>query len=54
MNSSKVAKSTAEVHSVPHDDHVDGVRLRLWIAATNGPTVHPSDYMSIENYGGMI
>jgi hypothetical protein len=23
------------------DDHVDGVRLRLWIAATNRPIVHP-------------
>jgi hypothetical protein len=21
--------------------HVDGVRLRLWTAATNGPIVHP-------------
>jgi hypothetical protein len=24
-----------------YNDHVDGVRLRLWTAATNGPTVHP-------------
>jgi hypothetical protein len=24
-----------------HDDHVDGVRLRLRNAATNGPIVHP-------------
>jgi hypothetical protein len=23
-----------------HDDHVDGVRLRLWTAATNGPIFH--------------
>jgi hypothetical protein len=27
-------------HDDDHD-HVDGVRLRLWIAATNGPTVRP-------------
>jgi hypothetical protein len=24
--------------------HVDGNRLRLWTAATNGPVVHPCDY----------
>jgi hypothetical protein len=24
------------------DDEVDGVRLRLWTVATNGPIVHPS------------
>lgn len=27
------------------DDHVDGVRLRLGTAATNGPTVHPQNYI---------
>jgi hypothetical protein len=25
------------------DDHVDGVRLRLSTAGTNGPIVHPPD-----------
>jgi hypothetical protein len=24
-----------------HDNHVKGVRLHLWAAATNGPIVHP-------------
>jgi hypothetical protein len=36
------------------DDHVDGVRLRLWTEATNGPVVdHPTD-MSVENHGAMM
>jgi hypothetical protein len=36
------------------DDHVDGVRLRLWSAATDGSIVYPLDYMNVENHGGMI
>jgi hypothetical protein len=35
-------------------DHVDGVRLCLWTAATNGPNVHPPDVMSMDSHGGMI
>jgi hypothetical protein len=31
------------IHHVSNDDHVYGVRLRLWTAATNGPIVHPLD-----------
>jgi hypothetical protein len=34
--------------------HVDGVRLSLWSAATNGPIVMPTWYMSMEIDGGMI
>jgi hypothetical protein len=36
------------------DVRVDGVRLCLWTAATNGPVVHGLDNMSMENHGGMI
>jgi hypothetical protein len=36
------------------DDHVDGVRLRLWITANNGLIVHPPGDMSMENHGEMI
>jgi hypothetical protein len=36
-------------------DHVDGVRLRLWTAATNGPIVHPpGDIWAWENHGEMM
>jgi hypothetical protein len=28
-----------------HDDHVDGVRLHLWIVATNGHIVHSPGYI---------
>jgi hypothetical protein len=34
--------------------HVDGVRLCLWTAATNGPTVHPQDYIWVWSHGRMI
>jgi hypothetical protein len=36
--------------------HVDGLRLCLRNAATNGPVVHPSGdiYISMERHGGMI
>jgi hypothetical protein len=42
-----------EVHVVVH---VDGVRLCLWTAASNGSNVHPPGYiyMSMNSYGGMI
>jgi hypothetical protein len=36
-------KNDTELSSEVHDnDHVDGVRQRLWTAATNGPIVYPS------------
>jgi hypothetical protein len=35
-------------------DHVGGVRLRLWTAATNGPIFHPHVIYEYENRGGMI
>jgi hypothetical protein len=34
--------------------HVDGVRLRLWTAATNGPFAYPSCDMSMESHGGIL
>jgi hypothetical protein len=39
---------------IDDDDHVDGMRLRLWTAAINGNIVIPSSEMSMENHGGMI
>jgi hypothetical protein len=37
-----------------HQAHVDGVRLRLSTAATNGPIVHPpGDNTSMDNHGRM-
>jgi hypothetical protein len=36
------SKSSAEYRkNVDDDDDVNGVRLRLWPAATNRPIVHP-------------
>jgi hypothetical protein len=38
-------------------DLVDGLRLRIWIAAINAPTVYPLGdilYMSVENHGGIM
>jgi hypothetical protein len=29
------------VYDDDDDDHVDGMKLRLWTAVTNGPIVHP-------------
>jgi hypothetical protein len=38
-----------------NDERVDGVRLRLWTAATNGPIFHPlGDIWAIQIHGGMI
>jgi hypothetical protein len=34
--------------------HVDGMRLCLWTAVTNGIIVHPADYIWIRNSGGII
>jgi hypothetical protein len=44
--------------TIDNEGDVDGVRLRLWTAATNGPIVHPQGdiikYMSMESNGGII
>jgi hypothetical protein len=34
--------------------YVDGVRLCIWTAASNGATVHPPDDISVRIPGGMI
>jgi hypothetical protein len=36
------------------DDHLYGMRLRLWTAAINWHVVHPPGDMSVESRGGMI
>jgi hypothetical protein len=48
-------KSYTSVDGLIMIDHVDGVRLYLWTAATNGPTVHPpGDIWAWENHGEVI
>jgi hypothetical protein len=45
----------ASIHLDFNDDRVEGIRMCLWTAATNGPIVHPpSWYMSMENHDGML
>jgi hypothetical protein len=47
-------KSIATNLTTHDDDHVDGVRLRLWPVATNGPIFHHLGDTSIEAHDGII
>jgi hypothetical protein len=42
MKAEMASELLVEFYSIQYDDdHVDGARLRLWTAATNGPITHP-------------